>query len=275
MWKVGQLSFLYPRWSWPTLIYGIATGPKIAKILLFLCVLHTDFNVGKVMCFCIFILSRSFVFPFYRAGCLPADCTVDLNNFCSKLLSQHLHGLDIYLYQIIIYPIWPKCWHCHKRKGDQNCAILSFSFHIVNIWTEGLIREVFPIWFSRKLLNELFPDAEALQNCLFFLFLESCVAQKFLTFCEKKNYCSQGNRLSIRPNDEEYLVSKMDLKACLKYSWTEIAIPNSWLGRELFKAIPVYLFLTALIEPCLHDMCRCLLSSHLFMFDMCRCLFGS
>ena len=132
MWKVGQLSFLYPRWSWPTLIYGIATGPKIAKILLFLCVLHTDFNVGKVMCFCIFILTRSFVFPFYRAGCLPADCTVDLNNFCSKLLSQHLHGLDIYLYQIIIYPIWPKCWHCHKRKGDQNCAILSFSFHIVN-----------------------------------------------------------------------------------------------------------------------------------------------
>ena len=59
--------------------------------------LHTDFNVGKVMCFCIFILSRSFVFPFYRAGCLPADCTVGLNNFCSKLLSQHLHGLDIYL----------------------------------------------------------------------------------------------------------------------------------------------------------------------------------
>ena len=63
----------------------------------FVCFTHTDFNVGKVMCFCIFILSRSFVFPFYRAGCLPADCNVGLNNFCSKLLSQHLHGLDIYL----------------------------------------------------------------------------------------------------------------------------------------------------------------------------------
>ena len=91
-------------------------------------------------------------------------------------------------------------------------------------------------------------------------------------FCQNKNYCSQENRLSIRPNDEEYLISKMDLKACLKYSWTEIAIPNSWLGRELFKAIPVYLFLTALIEPCLHDMCRCLLSSHPFMFSCLICV---
>ena len=175
--------------------------------------------------------------------------------------------------QIIIYPIWPKCWHCHKRKGDQNFAILCFSFHIVNICKEGLIREVFPIWFSRKLLNELFPDVEALQNCLFFSFPWKLCCPK--VFCKNKNYCSQENRLSIRVYDEEYLISKMDLKACLKYSWTEIAIPNSWLGRELFKAIPVYLFLTALIEPCLHDMCRCLLSSHLFMFDMCRCLFGS
>ena len=156
-----------------------------------------------------------------------------------------------------------------KEGGSKFC----FSFHIVNIWREGLIREVFPIWFSRKLLNELFPDAEALQNCLFFSFPWKLCCPK--VFCQNKNYCSQENRLSIRPHDEEYLISKMDLKACLKYSWTEIAIPNSWLGRELFKAIPVYLFLTALIEPCLHDMCRCLLSSHLFMFDMCRCLFGS
>ena len=108
---------------------------------------------------------------------------------------------------------------------------------------------------------------------VFFFSLKVVSPKSF--FCQNKNYCSQENRLSIRVYDEEYLISKMDLKACLKYSWTEIAIPNSWLGRELFKAIPVYLFLTALIEPCLHDMCRCLLSSHLFMFDMCRCLFGS
>ena len=47
-------------------------------------------------------------------------------------------------------------------------------------------------------------------------------------------------------------------------------IHDSW--RELFKAIPVYLFLTALIEPCLHDMCRCLLSSHPFMFSCLICV---
>ena len=47
MWKVGQLSFLYPRWSWPTLIYGIATGPKIAKILLFLCVITHWLQCGQ------------------------------------------------------------------------------------------------------------------------------------------------------------------------------------------------------------------------------------
>ena len=166
--------------------------------------------------------------------------------------------------QIIIYPIWPKCWQCHKRKGDQNFAILSFFFSYCNYLNGGTHQGSVSNLIFTETLNELFPDAEALQNCLLFLFLEVLLPKSF--FCQNKNYCSQENRLNTRPHDEEYLISKMDLKACLKYSWTEIAIPNLWLGRELFKAIPVYLFLTALIEPCLHDMCRCLLSSHPFMF---------
>ena len=210
------------------------------------------------MCFCISILTRSFVFPFYRAGCLPADCTVDLNNFCSKLLSQHLHGLDIYLYQIIIYLIWPKlsnfelffsyCKYLNggTHQGSVSNLIFTETFEWTLSWCRGITKlSVFS--FPWKL----------------------CCPK---VFCQNKNYCSQENRLSIRPHDEEYLISKMDLKACLKYSWTEIAIPNSWLGRELFKAIPVYLFLTALIEPCLHDMCRCLLSSHPFMFSCLICV---
>ena len=275
MWKVGQLSFLYPRLSWPTLIYGIATGPKIAKILLFVCVFtHSDFNVGKVMCFCIFILSRSFVFPFYRAGCLPADCNVGLNNFCSKLLSQHLHGLDIYLKSNHYLSNMTKMLTLpQKERGSKFCNFeLFFSYcKYLNGGThQGSVSNLI---FTETFEWTLSWCRGITKLSVFFFSLKVVLPKSF--FCQNKNYCSQENRLSIRVHDEEYLISKMDLKACLKYSWTEIAIPNSWLGRELFKAIPVYLFLTALIEPCLHDMCRCLLSSHLFMFDMCRCLFGS
>ena len=93
----------------------------------FVCVfLHTYFNVGKVMCFCISILTRSFVFPFYRAGCLPADCTVDLNNFCSKLLSQHLHGLDISLSNLYLSNMTKMLTLPEKEGGVKSLLFFSY-----------------------------------------------------------------------------------------------------------------------------------------------------